>query len=41
METHIVFRIFGESYRGYNVRRLILRLQFMEIHREDKMYGYS
>jgi len=41
METHIEGIIFGYSYGGYNVRRLILRLQFMVIHRGGKMYGDS
>jgi len=41
METHIGITMYGDTYRGYNVRRLIQRLQFMEIRREGKIYGDS
>jgi len=32
METHIEGTMLGDLYRGYNVWRLIYRLQFMETH---------
>ena len=32
METHIEGKMYGDSYRGYNVWSLILRVQSMETH---------
>ena len=37
METHIEGIIFRYTYGGYIVRSIILKLQFMEIHRKRKL----
>jgi len=41
METHIEVTMYGDLYRGYSVRRFILRVQCMETHIEGIMYGDS
>jgi len=41
METHIEGTMYGDSYRGYNVWRLIKRVSRMENHIEGTMYGDS
>ena len=41
IETHIEGKMYEDSYRGYNVRRIIYRVQCMEIHVEGTMYGDS
>ena len=41
METHIDGTKYEHSYRGYNVWRLIYRVQCMETHIEGTMYGDS
>ena len=33
--------MYADSYRGYNVWRIIFRVQYMEIHIEGTMYGDS
>jgi len=38
METQIEGTMCGDSYRGYNVWRL-MKVQFMEIHIERTKYG--
>jgi len=39
MEIHIEGTMYGVSYAGYKVWRLIYRVQCMEIHIEVTMYG--
>ena len=39
METHIEGTMYEELYRGYNVGRLIHRVQSMETHIEFIKYG--
>jgi len=41
MEIHIKGTMYGDSYRGYNVWRLIYRVQCTETHIEGIMYGHS
>jgi len=41
MENHVEVTVSGDSYRGYNVWRLIDRLQCMETHIEGIMFGDS
>jgi len=41
METHIEGTMYGDSYRSYNVWRIIERVQCMETHIEGTMYGDS
>jgi len=41
METHIVVRIYGDSYIGCNVWRIILREQCMETNMKITIYGDS
>ena len=39
MESHIEDKMYGLSYKGYKVWRLIERLQCMETYLEAAMYG--
>jgi len=39
METHIEVTMYGASYVGYKVWRLIHRVQCMETYIEGTMYG--
>jgi len=41
METHIKGTRYGESFRRYNVWRVILTVKYMETHIESTMYGDS
>ena len=41
MEYHMEGKTYGDSYIGYNVWRLILRVQCMETHIEGTNYGHS
>jgi len=41
MEIHIDVTMYGGSYRGFNVRRIIYRVQCMETHIKGTMYGDS
>ena len=39
METNLKGTRYGDSYIGYNVSRLVYRVQCMETHKEGTMYG--
>jgi len=41
MYTHIEGTMYGDSYRGYNVWRLISSVKCTEFHIEGSMYGNS
>jgi len=41
MAIHIKCTMYVDSYRGYDVWRLIWRVQCVDTHIEGTMYGYS
>ena len=41
METNVKSTRYGVSYIGYNVSRLVYRIECMETHIEGTMYGES
>jgi len=41
METHIKGTMYGDSYSGYNVLRLIKRVKCMTTYIDVTMYGDS
>jgi len=41
MESHIEVAMYGDSYRGFSVSRLLYRLQSLETHIECAIFGES
>jgi len=39
MDSHIEVTLFGDSYRGYNVWRILYRIQCMDTHVGVTQYG--